>query len=139
MLLATMLQEQQKFEESNRWYRIALQMCAHIDDPQARRENRRICYDALAYNARELRHYKDAEALYREAQQLEPGDIPHFNLQLGKHYRLGGRPALAVEHLELAAEQDSRLAVEANRELGLLRAETPGCFLGRPLSEPVRR
>jgi hypothetical protein len=114
-------------------------MAAQIEDPQARRENRRMCFDALAYNARELREYRDAEAIYREAQQLEPSDVPYFNLQLGKHYRLGGRPAMAVEHLGLAAEQDASLANEASSHLQLLRHDTPGCFLGRPLSVPARR
>jgi tetratricopeptide (TPR) repeat protein len=139
MLLAALLQDQKQFEQSNRWYRLALQMAAGIKEPQARRENRRICYDALAYNARELREYREAEAIYHEAQQLEPADVPYFNLQLGKHYRLGGRPAMAVQHLELAADADPNLAPQAESQLRLLRHDTPGCFLGRPLAYPARR
>jgi tetratricopeptide (TPR) repeat protein len=139
MLLAAILQDQKQFDDSNRWYRHALRLAAGIEDADARRENRRMCYDALAYNARELKHYRDAEAVYREAQRVEPADIPYFNLQLGKHYRLGGRPAMAVQHLELAAEQDGKLAQEADSQLRLLRHDTPGCFLGRPLSQPARR
>jgi tetratricopeptide (TPR) repeat protein len=139
MLLATIFQDQREFIRSNRWYRQSLRMSAAIEDPQSRRLNRRTCYNALAYNYRELRQYKEAERIYREAQEIEPSDVPYFNLQLGKHYRLGGRPMMAKEHLTKAAEQDASLAQEAALETELMRKDSPGCFLGGPLHYPARR
>jgi tetratricopeptide (TPR) repeat protein len=131
LLLAAVLQGEQRWQESNHYYRAALQLLN--DQPAqdaAALANRVKAYDSLAFNAREQGAYQDAEAIYYEAMASLAEAKPHFHFQLGRHYQQAGRPALAVEHLETAA----RLAPESYAKLSRplidkMNLHTPSCLL----------
>jgi hypothetical protein len=63
-------------------------------------------YNGIAFNARELKHYQEAEATYPRT-CLVPARA-HFHFQLGMHYR-SGRPLKSAEHLQAAARIDREL------------------------------
>jgi len=63
-------------------------------------------YDALAYNARELKQYDQAEQIYFRAMEKLPTRQAYFHHQLARHYKLAGRT--------LAAQQQEREAHRLN-------------------------
>ena len=86
-------------------------------------------YDGLAYNARAAGRPAEAEAIYGEALAQLPAAQAHFHFQLGRHYRLAGRPSAALDHLRIASTLDPALAIRARPLQNELTSQTPGCFL----------
>src|SRR5207249_4479740 len=107
LLQAAVLQDRGRWEESSRGYRWALALLAGASatDPGALGGQVKA-YEGLAFNARERKAYREAEATYHEALERLPQAQAHFHFQLGRHYQLGGRPGPALHHLQTAAQLD---------------------------------
>jgi hypothetical protein len=131
-LLASIRQQQGRFDESNRLYHQALTRLGELPSSPVVRGNSRQIYDGLAFNAREQGRPQVAERLYLEALDQLPEEAAHFHFQLGRHYHLGGRPGEALHHLGESARLDTARYGEPVRRLtGELRQQTPGCLLPR--------
>lgn len=130
LLRAAVQQGDQRWDESSHSYRTALTM---LDETGARDATgiaaRVKAYDNLASNAYKRKAFRDAEAAYLEGLAAVPEAEAHFHYQLGRHHQLGGRPAAALEHLEIA----TRLAPTPYGELSAplitkIQLSTPGCL-----------
>jgi hypothetical protein len=131
LLLAAILQDRQRWDESSQYYRKALEMLAASppDDPAAL-AGRVKGYDGLAFNARGRKAPREAEAYYLEALELLPAACAHFHFQLGGHYQISGRPGQAIEHLQTAARLDPARYDEPARSLiEEMTLHTPSCLL----------
>jgi len=105
LLLAAVLQGDERWQESSHYYRTALQMLhATPAHDSATLANRVKAYDSLAFNAREQGAYQDAEAIYFEAlAALAVCECALSTTSLAGIINKRARPALAIEHLETAA------------------------------------
>jgi tetratricopeptide (TPR) repeat protein len=131
LLRAAVLQDQERWEESSATYRRGLDLLA--DAGPAAVAGRVRAYDGLAFNARGRKAYAEAEAAYAEALERLPEARAHFHFQLGRHYKEGGRPGKALEHLQTAASLDPAGYGDRARPLiAELRHHTPGCLLRGP-------
>jgi tetratricopeptide (TPR) repeat protein len=132
LLRATALQKLGRWDESSRDFRAVLDLSAALD-PDQTAAARVPAYEGLAFNARAAGRPADAEAAYREGLERVPGAAAHFHFLLGRHYDLGGRPALALEHLHEAVRLDpGRYGDPARPLIDQLTRATPGCLLPRP-------
>lgn len=131
LLLAAVLQDQKRWEESSHSYRRALALLegAPVSDPAAV-AGRVRAYNGLAFNARERKAYGEAEAAYQEGlEKLPERARAPIHFQLGRHYQHSGRPAKALEHLRTAARLDPAGYGERTRPLiGEITRGTPGCL-----------
>jgi len=131
ILLAAVLQNDKRWRESSEAYRAVLRLLDARPVQEAAALAKQVsAYDSLAFNAREQAAYQEAEAIYFEAMAALPAAKAHFHHQLGRHYQLGGRPVLAIEHLETAA----RLSPEPYGKLSQpyidqITLRTPSCLL----------
>jgi len=131
LLLAAVLQQQQRYDESSRSYQAAAQMLREApQSPQAVAGLVRAL-NGVAFNARETGAYAEAEAAYQQGLAELPSEAAHFHFQLGRHHKLGGRPAAAATHLQEAARlAPQTYARQAEILLGQIALDTPGCILG---------
>ena len=140
LLLAAILQQREDWQASSDGYRHALELLDGLpaDDVQSAAMRVRA-YNGIAFNARELKHYQEAEATYLEGLRLIPAARAHFHFQLGMHYQLAGRPLKSAEHMQAAARIDpANYATSAATVLRKLNLETPGCGI-RPTWAPAGR
>ncbi len=130
LLLAAILQEQEKWDESTRWYQTGARLAAE-QLPAAEATARRIrAIGGVAFNARGSGDYAAAEAAYLAGLLEIPSAAAHFHYQLGRHYHAGGRPTRAAEHLQTAAElAPQQFAQPVAALLKQLALETPACLL----------
>jgi len=143
LLLAAIMQQGENWQASTDEYRHALTLLSETSAVDAQSIAARVrAYNGIAFNARELKRYQEAEESYLEGLRLVPTAQAHFHFQLGRHYQLAGRPLKSAEHLQTAAQLDptnyAKSAASIQRKLNL---ETPGCGIkptwapvGRPLS-----
>jgi tetratricopeptide (TPR) repeat protein len=129
LLRATALQKLTRYDESDRDYRAALALLADNDRTAPPRVE---AYEGLAFNARAAGRPADAEAAYREALARVPAAGAYLHLQLARHYKAGGRPNRAIEHLQEAVRLDPSLADQARPLVNDMTTATPGCLLRRP-------
>lgn len=162
LLFAALLQDRQRWGESDEWYRSALArrrtalerdprafaqsfatvagaaasplatLAIAADSGQAMRDCIRA-YDGLAFNARGRGALAQSEAYYREAMDRIPPARAHFHFQLGRHYEQADRPAAAIEQFNEAARLAPReFEAAASARITRLQQHTPACLLGRP-------
>lgn len=130
-LLAAVLQKARRFEESTSEYQSAIRLLDRNDAHFSTLAMRAV--NAIAFNHREQQRYRDAEQVYLLARQHVPQAADEIHLNLGRHYVLAGRFALAAEHLHRAARSSRpTIASEASKELTQLRQHTPACLLPTP-------
>jgi tetratricopeptide (TPR) repeat protein len=134
IVVGGVLQDEQMWEQSSRWFRTAVKLLRQRRDaPATADRDYRTPYDALAANARELRQYTQAEALYHEAIRQAPSQAAYFHFQLGRHHQLGGRPAQAMQEFAEAAKLDpAEFGEPAAHLIASLRTGTPACLLAPP-------
>lgn len=88
-------------------------------------------YDLLAENATKRGSHADREAALKEGLDRVPAEAAYFHFQLGRHYKLTGRPLDAVRELNEAARLDPAFGPSAEPLLRDIREGTPGCLIGR--------
>lgn len=126
VLLAALLQDQERWQDSNRWYRHALTLLC--EGPRTLTARTRA-YDGLAFNARQQHEDRVAEAVYHEALARIPQAQARFHFQLGRHHQLRGRPDQAIHHLRTAARlEPDNYGQQAGALIDELSAHTPGCL-----------
>ncbi|MES1213001.1 MAG: hypothetical protein ABUL64_00305, partial [Singulisphaera sp.] len=133
LLLAALLQERKDWEESTASYERAVQLLRDAPDARGKTAGMVQAFDGLAYNAREVGQYREAEEYYLLGLRELPDAAAHFHFQLGRHHHAGGRPVRAIEHLQAAVtlgpEAYGQQAAAIIRQLA---AGSPGCLLGSP-------
>lgn len=129
MLLGAVLQKQKRYEESIACYRSGIELLKSEEQPRTDALVRAV--DAIAFNLREMRQYREAEQTYLQALITYPFVSIHWHLQLGRHYMQGGRYGEAEAHLENAARSSAAIAEQARAELAKLQTQLPACVLGR--------
>ena len=90
-------------------------------------------YQGLAENLRRQKKYKEAELVLSQALENADQEKPHFHFLLGQHYHMGGRPFIALEHLQ--ASQELLPEVYQQRATALIDdiwLKTPACLLRPP-------
>lgn len=95
---------------------------------------RKACLDAfdlLVENATKRGSNADREAVLREGLENLPGEEAYFRFQLGRHYKLSGRPMDAVRELNAAVAADKGYGPSAEPLFRELRELTPACLIGR--------
>lgn len=160
LLLATVLQDLERWLESDEWYQRALARRLQLLKADARQLigatavtsggpmslwarnlvvadlKRAIddcieAYDGLAFNARNRRDFAEGERWYRQAIEKLPAAKAHFHFQLGRHFEVAGRPAAAVEQFREAARLDPpHFNSKAELRIRKLQNDTPACFFG---------
>lgn len=88
-------------------------------------------FDLLAENATKRGSNADREAALREGLEKLPGGEAYFRFQLGRHYKMSGRPFEAVNELNAAVRLDKSFAPAAESLLRDVRENTPVCLIGR--------
>jgi tetratricopeptide (TPR) repeat protein len=131
LLLATILQQQRRWRESSASYETAVRLLRSAPASQERTAGLVQALDGVAFNARE----QGEPAVAVQTYELGLGELPeaaaHFHFQLGRHHHSGGRPALAIAHLQNAVALDPRgYERQAAAILRQLAAGSPGCLLG---------
>ena len=131
LLLAAILQQQGRWRESSAAYETAARLLRQAPASQERTAGLVQALDGIAFNARE----QGDPAVAVQTYELGLGELPdaaaHFHFQLGRHHHSGGRPALAIEHLQNAVALDPRgYERQAAAILKQLAAGSPGCLLG---------
>jgi hypothetical protein len=95
---------------------------------------RRWCvegFDLLAENATKRGDNIGREAALREGLEKLPAEEAYFRFQLGRHYKVSGRPVDAVRELNEAGRLDDNYRVPAEALIRELRELTPACLIGR--------
>lgn len=87
------------------------------------------CYDLLAESATKRRRVADREAALREALEKLPAQAGYWHLQLGRHFRLSGRPFAALEEFDLAEQADPKRKPQLDAFRRDIREQTPGCLV----------
>jgi hypothetical protein len=133
LLLATIDRDRERWASSDAYYEAALTLqLPKAATNAAVREDCRLAFDGLAYNARADHRPTDAEHALQRGLEALPSDAAYFHFQLGQHYANTGRPALAIEHLTKAVELDPvKHRDSANQLIQRLRTTTPTCILAR--------
>jgi hypothetical protein len=88
-------------------------------------------FDLLGENATKRGQNAGREAVLQEGLQKMPGEEAYFRFQLGRHYKLSGRPVEAVRELEAAVRLDKRYEPAAATMIREMRELTPACLIGR--------
>ena len=88
-------------------------------------------YDLLAENATKRGSNADREAVLKEGLEKLPAEEAYFRFQLGRHYKLSGRPVDAVRELNEAVRLNARYRPSAESLIREMRELTPACLLGR--------
>ncbi len=131
LLLAAVLQQQGRWEESTARYEAADRLLREAPQSAEMIAGQVRALNGIAFNARETAHHEDAENVYLQGLARLPDAAAHFHFQLGRHYQLGGRPFEAIAHLHRAAELDPQAYQEsASAILAQLGTESPGCVIG---------
>lgn len=102
----------------------------HDRTPQARK----ACLDGfelMAENATKRGSNADREAVLRRGLEQMPSEQVYFHFQLGRHFKLTGRPFEAVKELNEAVRLDKSFEPSAEAILRDIRESTPGCLIGR--------
>jgi hypothetical protein len=133
LLLAAVERDRGQWASSDELYEVALAELLPKADRDPRSRNMcRLCFDGLAYNARNDRRPADVERALQRGLEALPVDAAYFHFLLGQHYSNTGRPAPAIEHLTRATELDpASYRAPAERIIQHLRTATPGCALRR--------
>jgi tetratricopeptide (TPR) repeat protein len=101
--------------------------------PKADREHVRgwcaECYDLLVESATARRDTAGREAILREALEKLPAQAGYWHLQLGRHFRLSGRPFEALPEFDRAEKADPTLKPRLDALRRDLRENTPGCLV----------
>jgi hypothetical protein len=88
-------------------------------------------YDLLAENATKRGSNPDREAALKEGLANLPAEEAYFRFQLGRHYKLSGRPVEAARELNEAVRLDDSYRPSADALIRELRELTPACLVGR--------
>ncbi len=88
-------------------------------------------FDLLAENATKRGSNADREAVLKEGLDKLPGEEAYFRFQLGRHYKLTGRPVEAVRELNEATRLDKKYGPPADSLVREMRELTPACLIGR--------
>lgn len=106
--------------------------------PDARHDRtshaRKACldgFDLMVENATKRGSNADREAVLRDGLAKVPGAEAYFHFQLGRHFKLTGRPVEAMKELDEAMKADKVFEPSANAILRDIRENTPGCLVGR--------
>jgi tetratricopeptide (TPR) repeat protein len=104
MLLGRVDQETGRWPASRQRHTDALRMAQESGEANSPtgQHIQQQAYDALAYNAREMRRYAEAEQYYRDALKQLPDHEAHFHHQLARHFDQSGRVVKAREHAQRA-------------------------------------
>ncbi len=139
LLLAAILQQQHEWEASSSWYQAGARLLRAAPDSRERTAGLVQAIDGIAFNARELGRYNEAERSYQDGLSELPAAAAHFHFQLGRHHQLGGRPFAAIEHLQKSAQLDpSGHGVSAEAIISQLAAGSPGCVLAPRATKSAR-
>jgi hypothetical protein len=88
-------------------------------------------FDLLAENATKRGSHADREAVLKEGLEKLPTEEAYFHFQLGRHFKLTGRPFEAMKALNEAVRLDKSFERPAEAMLRDIREGTPGCLVGR--------
>jgi|GEM_PF-4679756 len=132
LILATLLQDQQQWNDSDRCYRNAIVQLDRLPDSASKQSALVRAFSGLAYNARAAHEYQTAEQVYLLGIEHVPAAEAEFRFHLARHYQLGGRSVEAAEQfrraMNLAPQTYTAAAAPYLREL---RRHTPACLTGR--------
>jgi len=134
LMLAAVYRDQEKWFESDEAFNAGLEkLLPHAGTNVAARTMCVDAFEGLAYNARHSGRPAEAEAVLRRALEALPAEAARFHFLLGQHFRDGGRPGPALEHLRTAAELDPAKYGEQSAKLTRdIRTHNYGCFMSSP-------
>lgn len=130
--LARVLHLQGRYAESDAAVRELL--AAGLPVVHTKPSIRKACldgYDLLAENATKRGDNAGREGVLKEGLAALPAEEAYFRFQLGRHYKLTGRPAAAVRELNRAVELDRAFESQAAALVREVRELTPACVIGR--------
>lgn len=130
--LARTLHQMGRYEESDAaargWLAAGL---PHAGKNPKVRADCRAGFDLLAENATKRGSHPDREAALTEGLEKLPADAAYYHFQLGRHFKLTGRPHDAVRELNEAMRLDKQYEPAAGAILRDIRESTPACLIGR--------
>lgn len=88
-------------------------------------------FDLLAESATKRGSNAAREAVLKEALDKLPAEEAYFRFQLGRHYKVSGRPLDAIRELNEAVRLDKKYEPSAEAMIRELRELTPACLIAR--------
>jgi tetratricopeptide (TPR) repeat protein len=132
LLLARVLHLQGRYAESDSALKELL--AAGLPFVRTKPSIRKACldaYDLLVENATRRGRSADREAVLKEGLDTLPDEEAYLRFQLGRHYKLTGRPGEAMAQLTEAVRLNRAYEPSAEALIRELRELTPACVIGR--------